>query len=149
MRRRRLLAALSGITVGTAGCVGSSARPAQTTADEGPLRITDESFTAGDGSCTAGEGESEGRADVSFEAETVRVDGRLVTPTPCHGAALDATTLDGSTLVVAVRTTDPAAGACVQCLGEIPYDLTVRFTGGLPEAVRVEHDGETVATVRR
>lgn len=147
VRRRQILAALTGLAVGSAGCVASSGDPARTPTAETAPRITGESFTAGDGSCATGDGE--GAADVTFETNTVRVDGRLATPTPCHGAALAGTTLDGTTLVVAVRTTDATAEVCTQCLGAVPYEATVGFEGGLPEEVRVDHDGETVATVRR
>ncbi|MEF8820231.1 MAG: hypothetical protein V5A82_11650 [Haloferacaceae archaeon] len=145
MRRRRLLAALAGLAVGTAGCTGSAGPPARTPTDEGELRIVGESMTTADGSC-ATDGDA---ASVAVGDDAVRVDGRLATATPCHGATLAEARLDGSRLVVVVDPTEPTAGACAQCLGVVPYDLTVRFAGGLPTAVRVVHDGETVTTTER
>lgn len=152
MRRRRLLAAVAGLAVGSAGCTETSDDPprtpddgpAETPPDDGP-RIVDESLAARDGDCGSGEDV----ARVAFDGDAVRVDGSLATPTPCHGAALADARLDGTRLVVAVRTTDPSSEACVQCLGAVPYEATVRFEGGLPAEVRVEHDGEPVTTVER
>jgi len=130
---------------GTAGCVETPDDGPAATPTDGEPRIVGESFTAHDGDC----GSDEDVAEVAFDGDTVRVDGTLATPTPCHGAALAGTRLadDGSRLVVAVRTTDPASESCVQCLGAVPYEATVRFGAGLPEEVRVEHDGEPVTTV--
>ena len=151
MRRRRLLATLAGLAVGGAGCVETADDPATPDDDstetptDGAVRIVGESFTASDGDCGSGED----TAEVRFDGDAVRVDGSLATPTPCHGAALADARLadDGRRLVVAVRTTDPASESCVQCLGAVPYEATVRFGAGLPEEVRVEHDGEPVTTV--
>jgi hypothetical protein len=143
VRRRRLLAALSGVAAGAAGCTGpADDGSAATPTDEADTRITDTSFVAGDGECGSGED----AADVTVDGGVVRVDGRLATPTPCHGAALAEARLadGGDRLVVAVRTTDPTVDVCVQCLGAVPYDLTVRVADGSPETVRVDHDGETV-----
>jgi len=144
--RRRLLGALAALAAGTAGCTDRSGGGSGTsTGSDGP-RVVDRSFTADDGACA--DGDTDGPT-VRFDDETVRVDGRLGTPTPCHGAALDEAALDGATLVVAVARTASTADACVQCLGAVPYEATVRFAGGLPDAVRVEHDGEAATTVRR
>lgn len=152
MRRRRLLASLAALAAGSAGCVETAGDdpatpddgPAETPTD-GEVRVVDESFTARDGDCGSGED----AAGVSFDGDAVRVDGDLATPTPCHGAALADVRLvdEGRRLVVAIRTTDAASEACVQCLGAVPYEATVRFEGGLPAAVWVEHDGEPVVTV--
>jgi hypothetical protein len=145
VRRRRLLATFAALAAGTAGCVETP--DGATPTDEPSPRITDTTFDARDGECAT---DAE-RADVRFDGDAVRVDGRLETPTPCHGAALADATLagDGDRLVVAVRTTDPPSGACVQCVGAVPYEATVRFAGVLPAEVRVEHDGEAVTTVER
>ena len=147
MRRRRFLATLGTLAAGTAGCVGRTGDPGETPTGNPPPRITDTSFTARDGACGSGTD----AARVTFDGDTVRVDGRLVTPTPCHGATLaDATLVDGSDrLVVAVRTADPPSGACVQCVGKVPYEALVWIAGGPPAAVRVDHDGKTVTTAER
>jgi hypothetical protein len=146
VRRRRLLVALAGLAAGSAGCAGTAADgPAATPTGERSRRITDTSFAASDGECSP----DEGAARVSFDGDAVRVDGRLATPTPCHGAALADARLDGDRLLVAVRTTDSTAGACAQCLGTVSYDATVQVAGGLPTEVRVEHDGEAVTTAER
>jgi hypothetical protein len=154
VQRRRLLAALAGLAAGSAGCVETAgddpATPddgATETPTDDEVRIVDESFTAREGDCGTGED----AASVSFDGDAVRVDGSLAAPTPCHGAALAGTRLadDGDRLVVAVDPTDPGQEVCVQCLGAVPYDATVRFEGRLPEEVRVEHDGTVVTTVER
>lgn len=164
VNRRRLLETLAALAAGTTGCTARSGgesgdetagspptdAPAGTPTPprEARLRIVDRSFAAADGECAGGT-DAVGEATVAFDAETVRVDGRLGTPTPCYGAALRDASLEGDTLVVAVARTSPPSEACVQCLGAVPYDATVRFAGGLPDEVTVEHDGEAVTTVRR
>jgi hypothetical protein len=143
--RRRLLGAVAALTVGSAGCTARSGGGAEGETPVGGPRIVDRSFAAADGACADGTDE----ATVQFADEAVRVDGQLGTPTPCYGASLDGASLDGDTLVVAVARTAQTPDVCVQCLGTVPYDATVRFAGGLPDAVRVEHDGESVATTSR
>ena len=147
MRRRQLLATVGTLTAGTVGCVGRPGDLGKTPTSEPPPRITETSFTARDGEC----GLDTDVARVTVDGDIVRIDGRLLTPTPCHGAALaDATLVNGGDrLVVAVLTTDPPPDVCVQCVGEVPYEALVRITGGQPATVQVDHDGEPVTTVDR
>lgn len=145
MRRRQLLATVGTLTAGTVGCVGRPGDLGKTPTSEPPPRITETSFTARDGEC----GLDTDVARVTVDGDIVRVDGRLLTPTPCHGAVLaDATLVSGGDrLVVAVQTTDSPPDVCVQCVGELPYEALVRIAGGQPATVQVDHDGETVTTV--
>jgi len=102
--------------------------------------VADAAVEHEDGSC----GDTD-RADVAFADEQVRVSGSHRTPTPCHALTLSAAEMrgdeaEGQTLVVTVGTTD-RQGACVECVGTIPYEATVELEHGYPSTVRVVHAG--------
>jgi|APHM01.1.fsa_nt_gi hypothetical protein len=88
-------------------------------------------------------------ASVATDGERVRVSGTVRTPVPCYDLALSGVELvdteayggrDG-TLVVTVTTAGRQDGACVECVGSVPYETTVDMTAAFPETVRVVHLG--------
>jgi hypothetical protein len=99
---------------------------------------------------------------LSLDGETVRLDGHLRTPDPCHGAALsvadhadgEAVDAPSESLTLLVTPTDPDENTmCQQCVGEVGYEGSVRFESEVPETVRLVHEsgGERteVATAQR
>jgi hypothetical protein len=142
VHRRRLLGALA---VAAAGCTARSRDPTETAADDGSPRPVAREFSTADGVCGVGPDV----ATVTFGPDGVRVEGRLVVPTPCHGAALAGATVEDDVLTVAVARTPPPGTDCVQCRGERPYEAVVRFDGALPAAVEVVHDRQPVTAATR
>lgn len=119
--------------------------------------IAEESFSFENGSCNMDDD-----ALVSFEDETVEIEGSIRTPNPCYGLELASVQLlneeefeDGSDdfLEVTVRTTEQQSDMCTSCVGSVPYTATVDFEHDYPSNVRVFHEsmGEkrTVTTVAR
>lgn len=99
----------------------------------------------GEGGCGG-----EDSAAVTFEDETVHVEGRSRTPVPCYDLALAGVELrnaeefeDGTddTLVVRIGTADRQPGGCVECVGSVPYEATVAMERAYPSQVRVVHEG--------
>lgn len=95
---------------------------------------------------------SEPTADISFDegTNTVRVTGTIQGSDGCKTAALESIDYDRAAdeVTVAVKTKDrPDAGdGCTTALVFIDYEVTVSFTGGLPRAATVSHNGEDVAS---
>ncbi|WP_435345135.1 hypothetical protein [Haloarchaeobius sp. HRN-SO-5] len=92
------------------------------------------------------------RATVAFEGESVAVDGSFVTPTPCYGVEFEEPSYDQETdtFVVTVARTDPDDEMCVECVGQIDYQVDVAFENDLPGHVVVRHraDGELTEVAR-
>lgn len=151
MRRRTFLAGASALAGGAlAGCTGGAAPGGggpgtTTTPTPTPVpTVTDSQVETVETGCATGDG----GATVVREGEQVRVTGRLRTATPCYLARLTDATYDADAdrLTVAVTAErDPEAMACVDCVGEVEYEATVTFDGGLPGTVVVTHGGEEVA----
>ncbi|MFW6376439.1 MAG: hypothetical protein ACOC0F_00535 [archaeon] len=107
--------------------------------------IDEESFAAEDGRCASG---TDSSATVTFEGESVVVDGTFITPTPCYElrlatAAYDAND-DALEVVIAAKSTEET---CVQCIGAIDYEASVRFEHELPGQVVVKHRKDGKSTV--
>jgi len=101
-----------------------------------PPTIADRSFHAGDGECAGGDA---GDAAIAFADGTVTVTGSLRTPTPCYGGVLEAASIEETTLRIVVAATDPGDGACIECVGRVPYEAAVALDHDYPDAVVVEH----------
>lgn len=171
MKRRELLAGL-GAGLGTAtlgGClgryrdtVGGTGETRTTTAGE---RTTDDQpseTTAGREPALAGTsfeilkagcGQPGSEASVEFREESVVVTGTIDGSNACYVAKLADASYDPETRTLdltVVSTQKDGAQACSQCIVEIEYETTATFEGGLPETVRVVHEGmagsKTVAT---
>jgi hypothetical protein len=164
MRRRQLLAGAGGaLATGFAGCVRSghsngggdvppdgTATPTETdnpTATPTPeSRLVDHEFSVVDAGC----GTETERATVTFDGDTVRVDGTTTGPNGCYTADLADVVADEGRLDVTVTTRKrDGAEACVECLVEIDYEATFTFEGSLPDRVVVAHDDRQVADRRR
>lgn len=157
MDRRTLLrngAAFSALVL--AGCTGSppggdgnetTAPP--TTGSPETTEIADYSFAVTDRTATT----TEPAAEVAFDAEEglVRVTGTIEGSDGCKTATLRAIDYnrDADEVHVSVATKDrPGTGenACTQALVYISYEATVSFTGGIPAAASVSHDGTEIAS---
>ena len=147
MRRRQLLAA---VPLALAGCSaptpdgGTGTDEPTTTQPPGSWSI-DLQMRGRD--CASGQ---EGTASVSFDADTVTIDGTIIGADMCHVARLDTVSYDGETgefevLVESVRDADDDT-ACAQCLTAIEYAIVARFTGPLPDRVSVRHRTSTGVT---
>lgn len=152
MNRRELLAA-AGLGAGAflAGCLGNGdgGGPAETDSPTSSRSVAETTFDVVENTC--GEGRDE--ASVSF-GDHVSVSGTIRGSNTCYTATLDGATYDAAAdrLTVRVRSSVPEGretAACGQCLVDIDYDAAVRFEGGLPGTVVVEHDGEQVASAER
>ncbi len=88
---------------------------------------------------------SEDADDSSYEIDdnTVEVTGVLVAPNPCHEAVAD-TEIEGADLTVFV---DPEAEDdvehCVDCIGEIEYEVEVELSDDGVDSVEVVHGSDT------
>ena len=97
------------------------------------------------------ESEAAESATVEFEDRTITVVGTVVGNNGCYTARLGGTTIEEGTLVVRVESYEDADEdeVCTQALVGIDYESVIEFDGEPPAVVRVEHNGETVATERR
>jgi len=105
--------------------------------------LVDATMEQADGTCGDGD-----RATLTFEDERVNVSGTHRTPTPCHDLTLssvelrdDEETGDDTLLVtvgVATRQRE-----CPDCVGTVPYEVTVDLKNDYPSSVRVTHTGPT------
>lgn len=115
-------------------------------------RISDSRFAVIDRTAAA----TEPMAGVSFDQSEglVRITGTIEGSDGCKTAALGAIDYrpDADELQVAVLTNDrPGTGekACTQALVYISYEATVSFSGGLPSAASVSHDGTEITVTAR
>lgn len=96
----------------------------------------------GDVTVESGEGDcgSEDRATVTFADETVRVEGAMRTPDPCH--SVDVRTADydrdADTLELVLEAV-PGEDGCIECVGQVPYEATATFEHDYPRVVVVRH----------
>ena len=80
---------------------------------------------------------------VSFEEDSVEIDGRLEAPTPCYDAVFADVSLEGGHLTVVVELEeDVEQEACIQVISEIDYEATITFESDVPETVTVIHVDE-------
>lgn len=113
-----------------------------------PPGVSGTTLDASDGECAS---DLEHEARVSFSDGAVTVDGRVRTPTPCYRLAVQDASYgdDGETLTVELAAT-AEDGACVECVGSVPYDATVDCHTAYPGRVVVAHvvDGERTVVSR-
>lgn len=79
---------------------------------------------------------------------TVTVTGTIVGNTACYTARLDGVTIEEGELVVRVESYDDREEdeMCPEVIIGIEYEAVVEFDDEVPASVRVEHNGEPVAT---
>jgi len=99
--------------------------------------VGDATVESGEGDCAD---DQDDRAQVTVDSEIVRIDGTVVTATPCHRATLAEARVTERTLTVVVEAT-PTDDACVECVGAIPYEGVVEMAHDHPDVVRVVHRG--------
>lgn len=92
-----------------------------------------------------------GTVDYSWSVEggAIVIEGRRFAPNPCHEAVLGSVLLDGDALVVdvGVASTSDRNEVCVECVGEVQYELTVEMSD--PSSVsRVEVRGDDFASAQ-
>ncbi|WP_132060591.1 hypothetical protein [Halorussus amylolyticus] len=115
-----------------------------TTMGCGGPRLAATEFDAEQGDCG-----TQNTASVTFEAESVRIEGTVRTPTPAWTVELADTDYDedADTLSVRVRARESGStDASVQCVATIPYEATANFENALPGEVVVTHDTDDGAT---
>lgn len=99
--------------------------------------VVEASLTAGDGACGSRDDE---RAVAGYGDEVVRVEGTLPTPDPCHDLGIASLSYDEKTrtarVVVAATASDDG---CMQCVGAIDYEATIRYEHDFPDRVEVYH----------
>ena len=113
--------------------------------EEDDLSITDRQIVTIDSSSGSADEtltiDSEAR--VSFDKDSVEIDGTLEAPTPCYDAVFaDVSLEDGHLTVVVELEEDVEQEACIQVISEIDYEATITFESGAPEAVTVIHVDE-------
>lgn len=160
MRRRTYLAGLAGVATLT-GCLGGpggsvdtptddpeTPSPDPTDSGDHPVTPTDRSFQVTDRSC----GQGGNAATVSFEGESVRVEGTIGGRDTCDTARLARVELHEDVLTVVVEVAEEAfteTPACAQCLTDIDYRFRATVARDSPARVRVVHrtaDGESTVT---
>lgn len=171
MKRRKLLSGFGAglATASLGGClsqyrdaVGDGGADAGDTTEEHPTdektttdqraMLADTSFEVLQSNC----GSPTNEASVAFGEREVTVTGIIAGSNTCYTAKLADASYDPETqsldLTVASMQKE-GAEACAQCIVELEYEATATFEGGLPESVRVVHEGmdgtETVTTVTR
>jgi len=167
MHRRTLLAATATTaTAAVAGCAGAGEEvdPPVSSGDAGGDDKSGDGTAAGVETAVEPELRSTDIAEVdpesidetavSFAPDAVRVAGTVVGETGCHGVEVADAGIDGGefrVVVAAVDESDPET-MCTQALTTVGYELDATFNDGVPESVRVTHDGahgrETAASGR-
>lgn len=89
-------------------------------------------------------------ATVEVEADAVVVEGRVRTPVPCYDLAMDVARFDAGDryLELVVSADERHEDGCIECVGEVGYELEVGGFERLPTTVAVRHreaSGDVVA----
>ncbi|MFC6862726.1 hypothetical protein ACFQGE_04530 [Halomicroarcula sp. GCM10025817] len=149
MNRRTLLSGLTATgAVLLAGCSSSGGDDEDPGTDETTEPGSSQSPTLLDTEFVVGDrtsGSERDEATVRVEESRVVVEGVIWGSDGCKTATLLGSDYDlaSNTLTVTVGTTDREGTedqACTEAIVEIEYTATVRFEGGLPGRVVVEHD---------
>lgn len=139
--RRTVIKGIGGTIVGIGGAITTAAEETTPASDD-----VDTTFHAGDAECTS---RTDHEATVSCWGQTVRAEGTIVVPDPCHDAVLRTAeySREREDLRVVVGAA-PTGEVCVQCLAAIDYEVTVTVEDGAPGTVSVHHgDGAEQTTV--
>lgn len=157
MNRRDVLAGLGSLigTAALAGCLGGpggsspTATPDPTDSGDHPVTPTQTTFDVLDRGCGAGEN----AATVTFDDDTVRVEGVIVGRDTCDTATLAEAGLHLDVLTVVIEVVEEPSTetpVCGQCITDIEYRFSASGLRGGPAQVRVVHrtaDGEQTVTV--
>jgi hypothetical protein len=151
--RRRTVISGVGALAALAGCAGvapPAANDESPTPDGGPVALASADLRVRDQGC----GTQVDRATVEFDpaGPTVTVEGTIWGADTCHTAGLAAASYDPdadrlTVRVVSERRETDGTPACGECIVEIDYAVTCRFTGGLPGSVAVVHGAGDRRTV--
>lgn len=160
LTRRSLLTGFAAAVGLSAGCTGTgpgttpTRTPTKTptpTATRTPSptpgpRIREASLRSLDTGCG-----SRASASIAFDGADVTITGDIVASTPCYRAVLLTAAVEDGTarFVVDVRKDVEGTSACVQCLGEVSFELSASFAKGTPSEVVVELRGAEPLTARR
>lgn len=103
-------------------------------------------FHSLNGSCAA---VNESTATISVEGDRVLLSGGAITSTPCHDleAELALSSDDGCTLMVEI-TAHEQLGACIQCIGEVPFTGEIGPLDPGEYDVSIVYEGSTIAQQR-
>lgn len=94
-------------------------------------------------------GTDEETTDATVEDDALVVEGVIVASNPCHEAVVtDATYADGvATVAVGVSSTLAENEACMDCLGQVSYEVTLDVEDVTVDEVVVDHEGNSSHTV--
>lgn len=122
---------LLGIIVAlTSGCTLSNSTP--------PSPALNFSFTYGHGSCATGEPQ----IVIWAEGSGIKFSGSVITPTPCY--TLTAThRITGMEIIIDIKK-QPLSGACIQCIGAVPFQGEIAGLGEGEYTVKVFLDGRAL-----
>ncbi|MFC6951385.1 hypothetical protein [Halorubellus litoreus] len=99
--------------------------------------VVEASLTAGDGACGNRDDE---QAVAGYGEEVVSVEGTVPAPDPCHDLAIASLSYDEKTRTArVVVAATPSDDGCVQCVGAIDYEATIRYEHDFPDHVEVYH----------
>jgi hypothetical protein len=116
------------------------------TATETPSMSTiDAEVESDQGECTESQTPS---ATISETDDGVAVSGRIVAPTPCHLARVTEQSVEDRTVRFRIDVREnPEVASCVQCIAEVPFELTATLDG--IESVVVAIEGNEPETFRQ
>ena len=136
-------------TVAGAAARGDEASDTDETGDADEPRDTAEASDDGgvvthsvvttDTGCTSGTGggrpervDADEDVTTTQREETVTVEGAVVASTPCHEAIVESASYNAGTLSLVVDTQSTLGDdeMCMECLGEVEYEVTVELTEG-------------------
>lgn len=107
-------------------------------ADEEPT-VSDATIETTDAACGTGEDD---RVEADEDGSQIRIIGTRPSPNPCHRATLEeATVVDRALrLSIDVESDLDEGKSCVECVGQLEYDVTVALEGAaLVDRVAVSH----------
>lgn len=81
------------------------------------------------------------RATVSWSEDSIVVSGWITASNPCHEAVVDGVEVEDDVATVSIGIRGDEEEVCIQCLGEINYEATIRFDDRPPAEVVVRHVG--------
>lgn len=137
LSRRRVLGSLAIGSAALAGCLSVGASDDREPVDD----VRSQDITTVETSCA---GMDDEESSVEVADSTIDVEGVIIGPNPCHEAVIKGVSLEGDTLVVSIAVESDLAdgGACMECVGKISYEATVKVDDDVEfDDVRVDHNG--------
>lgn len=141
MKRRALLATVSGAALFAAGCVGGV--PGSDDLEPGNGEELDASIETTGSDCADPDDDW---AVAGADDDVVVIDGLTPSPNPCHAATIEAVSVDDGALAIeiGVESTLEADEECIECAGAVAYTATIEGLETTITAVTVDHhEGET------